>query len=459
VLELNADITKIQGADYNPRKITDEDLAALRDSVERLGVIKPIIVRNGTIVAGHQRTKALRRLGIERAPVYWLAKDTTQYDEVRFNQLHNGTDLDFGDEGAKFPKFDHVGHHQVDPESMIANFRGEGVMVRGSIAEMVRTYGPWGACVASLDGDVIHAAQYALAVAALGEKIDVFVLPDEQVEFAKHALNRLYGVFTYDGIKRETYVQSLAQPKRMVGDSAVTQSRIYLFRVIPALEETPTMRVLDLGSGQGAYPRDLRSKGFHVMDIEFFRRIGFKNNINKPAVYRMIDRVAKDVVEGGLYDGTVLEAVLNSVDSVEAEQAVMGCLNAFTKMGGRVFSTSRSMEGYENDMARTSSMGRAIRRPEFLDENRLTAIWREGKWFFQKYHYTQEAKELFERYGFEVFDIWQELGYWLLVGRKVREISDEEKRKAVQFEFEMPWPDGSRVGRSEQMLKALALSE
>lgn len=456
-LELNADITTIKGADYNPRKITDEDLAALRESVARLGVVKPIIVRNETIVAGHQRTKALRRLGIERAPVYWLSKDTTEYDEVRFNQLHNGTDLDFHDENAVFPAFDGPGHYQVSPDLLKANFRGKGVMVRAAIAELVRTYGPWGACVAAPSGEIIHAAQYALAVAALGERIDVFVLPEEQVEFGKQALNRQYGVFTYDAIKRESYVQSLAQPKRMVGDSAVTQSRLYLFRVIPHLEENPQWRVLDLGSGQGAYPRDLRKKGFHVYDIEFFRRIGFQNNINKPAVHRMIDRVEKDFQEHGPYDATVCEAVINSVDCVEARDAVMGCLNLFTKMGGNVYMTGRSMEGLDDDMARTSSMGKATRRPEFLDENNFSALWREGQWFFQHYLYTADAQKMVEDWGFEVTDIWQELGYWLLVGRKVREVDDELKRKAVEYEFNMPWPGGQRVGRSESMLRAVGL--
>ena len=59
MLHLEYDITNLRGAEYNPRKIDDSDIEALAESVSRLGVVKPIIVRDDLIVAGHQRTKAL----------------------------------------------------------------------------------------------------------------------------------------------------------------------------------------------------------------------------------------------------------------------------------------------------------------------------------------------------------------------------------------------------------------
>lgn len=91
MLDMNHDITGLRGADYNPRKIADDDIAVLAESIKRLGLVKPLIVRGDLLVAGHQRTKALRRLGATSAPVYVLPRQTTTYDEVRFNQLHNGS--------------------------------------------------------------------------------------------------------------------------------------------------------------------------------------------------------------------------------------------------------------------------------------------------------------------------------------------------------------------------------
>ncbi|EBI7018652.1 nuclease, partial [Salmonella enterica] len=72
MLHLNYDITNLRGAEYNPRFIGDDDLSRLAESVTELGLVKPLIVRGDLLVAGHQRTKALRRLGITHAAVYTL---------------------------------------------------------------------------------------------------------------------------------------------------------------------------------------------------------------------------------------------------------------------------------------------------------------------------------------------------------------------------------------------------
>ena len=50
-------------ADYNPRYCSDEAIARLCKSIEEVGMVKPVIVRGRTLVAGHQRTKALARMG------------------------------------------------------------------------------------------------------------------------------------------------------------------------------------------------------------------------------------------------------------------------------------------------------------------------------------------------------------------------------------------------------------
>jgi len=55
----------------NPRRITDQELEALTRSIRQFGFIDPIIVRreDKTIIGGHQRLLAARRLGYETVPV------------------------------------------------------------------------------------------------------------------------------------------------------------------------------------------------------------------------------------------------------------------------------------------------------------------------------------------------------------------------------------------------------
>lgn len=55
----------------NPRRITDEAVNAVAESITRYGYRQPIVVdEDGTIVIGHTRYMALRRLGHETAPVH-----------------------------------------------------------------------------------------------------------------------------------------------------------------------------------------------------------------------------------------------------------------------------------------------------------------------------------------------------------------------------------------------------
>ena len=166
MLELDYPIKDLVGADYNPRQIDEESLKTLRASIKTLGIVKPIIVSGNLIVAGHQRTKALLAAGIDKAPVYLLPKNINQTDEIRFNQLHNGTDFDSGDERAWVGRSENLGFEMVPPIKLRGNMRAKMANVRNEICKLIIKYGNWGACVATQAGKVIHAGQYVLACRA-----------------------------------------------------------------------------------------------------------------------------------------------------------------------------------------------------------------------------------------------------------------------------------------------------
>lgn len=58
-------------ADYNPRSITAEALNGLKASLQRFGLVQPIIVNDtsGNVVGGHQRLKVLQADGVEEIDV------------------------------------------------------------------------------------------------------------------------------------------------------------------------------------------------------------------------------------------------------------------------------------------------------------------------------------------------------------------------------------------------------
>ena len=89
-------------ADYNPRKLDDDTLAEIKKSVERFGLVDPIIAnsaaeRKNIVIGGHARLKIAKQLGIETVPVVYLnIPDVAKEKELnlRLNRNVGQWDLD-----------------------------------------------------------------------------------------------------------------------------------------------------------------------------------------------------------------------------------------------------------------------------------------------------------------------------------------------------------------------------
>ena len=75
----------LTAAPYNPREISDEALAGLKESLSRFGLVQPIVwnKRSGHVVGGHQRAIGLRELGETEAEV--IVVDLEERDEKALN--------------------------------------------------------------------------------------------------------------------------------------------------------------------------------------------------------------------------------------------------------------------------------------------------------------------------------------------------------------------------------------
>jgi DNA modification methylase len=58
----------------NPRRISDEELDSLERSIRQFGFVQPVLARkeDNTVIGGHQRLVAARRLGLANVPVTYL---------------------------------------------------------------------------------------------------------------------------------------------------------------------------------------------------------------------------------------------------------------------------------------------------------------------------------------------------------------------------------------------------
>jgi len=75
----------------NPRRISDEELESLTRSIREFGLIDPIIARreDKTVIGGHQRLLAARKLGMKQVPVVLvdLSEDQAHLLNLALNRI------------------------------------------------------------------------------------------------------------------------------------------------------------------------------------------------------------------------------------------------------------------------------------------------------------------------------------------------------------------------------------
>ena len=86
-------LDKITPAPYNPRRIRPEQFEDLQESIRKIGFVVPILInrRTNIIIAGHQRSKSAKAVGMTEVPAIFV-DGLVDGDEIKFNQMHNGTE-------------------------------------------------------------------------------------------------------------------------------------------------------------------------------------------------------------------------------------------------------------------------------------------------------------------------------------------------------------------------------
>jgi hypothetical protein len=105
-------LNTLEPNDRNPRKITDEALQKLCESIERdpqFMELRPIVVdEHNVILGGNQRYRACLKLGKETVPASWVkvATGLTEEQRKRFIIVDNGPEGMSGDWDAELLKID-----------------------------------------------------------------------------------------------------------------------------------------------------------------------------------------------------------------------------------------------------------------------------------------------------------------------------------------------------------------
>ncbi|MGW4690935.1 methyltransferase domain-containing protein [Kitasatospora cineracea] len=451
-------IADLKPAPYNPRRLSEEAFERLQQSLTLYGCIKPVIVNgNSILVAGHQRTKSLKAIGQTHAPAILLDGHVSTQDEVQFNLLHNSVETDGSKVRVPPSGPDAHGWEWIKPEDVTAVSRSNAA-IQAEIRRLVTRYGTWGSIVADSAGRVILNNDYAVVVSDLRLPLLCYRMSVQEADELAVWLDGDYGVYDYTQLGIRAYNQHWCQMHRLGGDEGDSnKSTTYEQHVLPALRRG--QRVVDFGAGELAYIKRVKAQGWDAHWYEpHVKAKGKENALDVAATVSHIRDLQRDVRANGLYDVVVLDSVINSITSLEFENAVVAACNSLLAADGTFFTGTRSLGSVERRMSgkKARNNGRYRRAIEFLDENGFTATFRKGVWTMQRFHTPETLRELMERY-FEKVEIRGNPsgGNIYAVCQKPRVLPVEQRRAALELEFNMEYPGNYRHNRHRPLVEAL----
>ncbi len=101
-------VGRLRPAEYNPRKISDDALVQLKESISRFQMIDPVIVnsapkRKDIVIGGHMRLRAAKELGCKSVPVVYVNIPSIEKEkELNLRLNRNTGEWDF----SKLKAFD-----------------------------------------------------------------------------------------------------------------------------------------------------------------------------------------------------------------------------------------------------------------------------------------------------------------------------------------------------------------
>ena len=136
-------LSELKKSDYNPRIITKDEMAGLKQSIDTFGIVEQIVwnKQTGNIVSGHQRYEAIKMLGYSEIDVVVVDLDkhaekklnvimnspaiSGKYDELKLAEILEELKLDDDYEGLRLNKLspldlsDKYNNKEVDIDNLI----------------------------------------------------------------------------------------------------------------------------------------------------------------------------------------------------------------------------------------------------------------------------------------------------------------------------------------------------
>ena len=492
-------ITEITPSTYNPRVADPARLDLIELSLRKLGFLLPLYATpDGEIISGHQRHHVACRMGVGQVPLFITrpmdlqarkgvnivfnraTNDLGQSDTVAgINDHLRGVDVirlaeNIPDKTPDTPEFYpclSAKPHPIIPFLKANQGRWKNYAL--NLAKTLKRRGLAMPIVATRDYRVVNGIGRLQHYAELGERqVPVIFISDAEGHAARIMLNYLSMDFDihrrYEDLLRYNSFRRLRQVRGSLG-------RGFIFAVAgdataKSFDVTkPENRdrwiaqfgrcVLDFGAGHLHETRILRKLGITVTPFEPYR-VGESNEIDKESSIALTREFLHAIGTEKLhYTSIFISSVLNSVPFKADRAHIVYICAALAHEQTRLYAVAsasnhiniKQLNGYHSLNERQS--GGVLFQLDYEKGITLGDIATSPK--VQKYHSQREFYDLFKEV-FKLVKVDACNQNVQAICAKPRKLSVKRLRAALEFEFDLPYPDGTRMGLVEEAKQAFS---
>lgn len=497
-------IDKIYPASYNPRNTDPDRIELIKLSLIKLGFLLPIYVNEDYgILSGHQRQIAARQLGIKEVPVEILHIDSID-KEMKINVAFNrGTnDIQKGSLTTKIAEeLKRERDKLLDKVSELPDKSGEAMYpcmrtvsvdaqelkivnrdkfdsgIRNSykdLYDLTRVVQP---IVITEDKRIVNGVGRFFHCLSWGVKsFECVVIPYEEAEVADVMLNKLtmdfdfekkYGdILRYNSYRRSSGVRDFLGMAYTIGVQHESPKHFDIYNPVDRYrwEQVYGNTILDFGAGLMEEVRMLRDNGFKAVPLEPFvlkerEGGGFYEELDVHRARRLIGEFLQEVDAGIVFDSIISQTILNSIPFKEDRVKYLLLLSFFCDDSTTAFiGTSSSVSPlnsrrFRQGMTYKDAHHTRTFRLDYEDNMAMGDISKNPK--VQKFHTRGEFADLVEPYFEDVKYTSRQANIFAICKKPRYNFTKEELIEAIDFEFNLPYPNKQRLEMHEEAKKVL----
>ncbi len=493
-------IEAVHASDYNPRKNDEKRLNITELSLRKLGFLLPIYAdKSGEILSGHQRHIVATRMGFKHIPVSYV--DETDINERKtMNVLFNRATNDMAktdnvakiknklyskdiegmaaalpditpDSEASYPCVNQT--KRVDTMQLAKknhrNFDSNICALQKALGKKTKDTMP---IIITPNMEVVNGIGRLQAAVEAKKKIVICVeIPETHKEFAYAMLNLLSMDFSMESQYADTLRFNSFMRTRNTRETDAYGNCAFGDGFFKGLWSNRTGRelfklqgkdlqewiehygdkIVDFGAGKLNNTRTLRNAGVYCSAFEpYFVTAGDK--IHKEKSIEIGERFLQEIASGIKYTSVFISSVFNSVPFMEDRKKIAVIAAALCYPAGQTIcwcqsNNSATFAHTKIKLINLHEKGSMVFDLDYEPNTTLGDLSKHPK--VQKGHLKEELVDIFSR-CFKTIKRIDCIGTFWYVEAVDPIINLELLAEAIDFEFNLPYPDGTNAGLSEK---------